>query len=267
MTNSDELPTSRLKDAIASPAVRLTLLVICLGVVGACWALASPIGASPDDDFHLGSIWCSSTAPDDQCVDIREQIVERLAQYSFLKSSGCQLPASPSIFSGVRTLPGRSKLRQLFRRSRANAGLYPDGYYQVMGLFVTDSPAQSVVAMKIHRVDSGLVVHGCSSGCRRISTSERVCAGSPRHYCSPWSVPVRVPTIRAAGLSLALAHSGAACTFMTTDRPRRIGWSAGVGAVSAAIALLAACRRRPLYRRYRGPSSPDLCSWLATCCS
>ena len=25
----------------------------------ACWALASPVGSSPDDNFHLASIWCA----------------------------------------------------------------------------------------------------------------------------------------------------------------------------------------------------------------
>ena len=26
---------------------------------GVAWAVSSPIGASPDDDYHLGSIWCT----------------------------------------------------------------------------------------------------------------------------------------------------------------------------------------------------------------
>src|SRR5660397_90017 len=41
------------------------------------WALASPIGASPDDDFHLPSIWCADdartdlSAPDPDHADLR----------------------------------------------------------------------------------------------------------------------------------------------------------------------------------------------------
>lgn len=32
------------------------------------WAFASPIGASPDDDYHLASIWCANDARPDLCA-------------------------------------------------------------------------------------------------------------------------------------------------------------------------------------------------------
>src|SRR5262245_53254713 len=32
-----------------------------------CWALASPVGASPDEDFHLGSIWCAQGIEAGRC--------------------------------------------------------------------------------------------------------------------------------------------------------------------------------------------------------
>ena len=32
------------------------------------WSLASPIGASPDDDFHLASIWCADAADTAACT-------------------------------------------------------------------------------------------------------------------------------------------------------------------------------------------------------
>ncbi|WP_425280775.1 DUF2142 domain-containing protein [Leucobacter coleopterorum] len=31
------------------------------------WALASPVGASPDEDFHLASIWCGSGEREGLC--------------------------------------------------------------------------------------------------------------------------------------------------------------------------------------------------------
>lgn len=34
----------------------------------AAWAFASPIGASPDDDYHLASIWCANEARTDLCA-------------------------------------------------------------------------------------------------------------------------------------------------------------------------------------------------------
>ena len=35
-----------------------TLVGVTMFVTGATWALSSPAGSSPDDDFHLPSIWC-----------------------------------------------------------------------------------------------------------------------------------------------------------------------------------------------------------------
>ena len=32
-------------------------LVLSVCGVGLAWAVAAPLGASPDDDYHLGSIW------------------------------------------------------------------------------------------------------------------------------------------------------------------------------------------------------------------
>lgn len=41
--------------------------VLALLALGA-WAFASPIGASPDDDYHLASIWCANEARTDLCT-------------------------------------------------------------------------------------------------------------------------------------------------------------------------------------------------------
>ena len=49
-------------------SIAVTVLVgLLLLVVGWSWAVSSPIGSSPDDDFHLGSIWCGSFADDGLC--------------------------------------------------------------------------------------------------------------------------------------------------------------------------------------------------------
>ncbi len=40
------------------------LTFLSLGV----WAVASPIGASPDDDYHLASIWCAQESRTDLCL-------------------------------------------------------------------------------------------------------------------------------------------------------------------------------------------------------
>ena len=42
-------------------------LVLSVCGVGAAWAVSSPLGASPDDDYHLGSIWCPPPLSESGC--------------------------------------------------------------------------------------------------------------------------------------------------------------------------------------------------------
>jgi len=45
--------------ALPSRVARAVTLVVALLVVLTGWLLAAPPGASPDDGYHLGSIWCA----------------------------------------------------------------------------------------------------------------------------------------------------------------------------------------------------------------
>ena len=38
-------------------SVSVVVVLAAALVSGICWSLASPIGASPDDDYHQASIW------------------------------------------------------------------------------------------------------------------------------------------------------------------------------------------------------------------
>ena len=100
-----------------------SLLLLC---VGGSWALASPLGSTPDEDFHLGSIWCSHTA---RTAVVRQRtgaqddpgtehviIPLDLAHQSFacfVFAPTCRRRARPDARSPIPTL------------SRANDGLYP----------------------------------------------------------------------------------------------------------------------------------------------
>lgn len=56
------LPTSdrSTTGAVSSrrPALTAGLLLLLMLLTGLGWAVGSPAGSSPDDDYHLGSIWC-----------------------------------------------------------------------------------------------------------------------------------------------------------------------------------------------------------------
>jgi Predicted membrane protein (DUF2142) len=121
---------------------------VSLLVVGLAWSLASPLGASPDDEFHLATIWCEA-GQRDLCRRTGEEIepgVERVlvvpelgpgvACYAFRPevSAGCQAVLE----AGQGLVPGR-----------ANDGLYPGGFYAVMSLLASSHLGRSVVLMRM----------------------------------------------------------------------------------------------------------------------
>ncbi len=122
----------------------VTLLVILVGV---SWAASSPVGSAPDDDFHLASIWCGKFADDELCSrvgvtdsddnDVRIPATVGGSIFCFVfrndQSAACQGQPDPQQLVGAR----------------ANKDAYPDGYYSVMSLFVSDSASASVMTMRI----------------------------------------------------------------------------------------------------------------------
>ena len=72
MTDPSPSPvTSGARGRVAAALRRLRVIhlvpVLVLVVLGG-WAVASPVGSAPDDDFHLTSIWCANGARADLCL-------------------------------------------------------------------------------------------------------------------------------------------------------------------------------------------------------
>ena len=120
---------------------------LALVVVGLAWTLASPIGASPDDDFHLGTIWCENgdpafcrrtgrTAGGIETVLVTPPIGQGMGCYHPMpdESAACQADALSE--SGL--VP-----------SRANDGLYPGGFYLAMSVLASSHVERSVLAMRM----------------------------------------------------------------------------------------------------------------------
>ncbi|MFC5503405.1 DUF2142 domain-containing protein [Lysinimonas soli] len=119
------------------------------------WSLASPIGSSPDDDYHLASIWCANSANTAACepgpkADERyvPEAVHR-APYCYNFKSGVSAACQSSYFSldpSKKVLTDRGSF----------TGSYPPVYYATMSLFVGDNILLSVIVMRI--VNSALFV-------------------------------------------------------------------------------------------------------------
>jgi hypothetical protein len=118
----------------------------CLFVALVGWAVASPVSATPDEDYHLASIWCShgtrpglcepGDQPDSRRVP-REILLDRCFSGQSEKSATCQWQITDG--------------QQLVDTTRGNFhdGMYPPVFYWFLGFFVTGDVTNSVLIMRI----------------------------------------------------------------------------------------------------------------------
>jgi len=122
-------------------ALAVGLLLVLLG-----WAVLTPVGSSPDDDYHLASIWCAAGERSGACeIDpentqarlVREDVADAYRCYAFNPevNASCTEELSSDPVSTTRV--------------NQTAGLYPPGFYAAMGALVGDDPAASVLAMRV----------------------------------------------------------------------------------------------------------------------
>lgn len=111
------------------------------------WAVASPVGASPDDDFHLVSTWCAGDGQVGMC-EIGGKTTERKVSEALVYSAcfalkseiGAECQADLDLFN-------RS---ELVETSRGNFdGKYPQLFYGVMHQFASSDIQTSAITMRI----------------------------------------------------------------------------------------------------------------------
>lgn len=129
-------------------ATRRTVLhvVLFLSLLGAgfSWILASPIGGSPDDDFHMGSIWCPRPASQSCETRMADGYEEILVPEPVALATDChvakteQSAACPVSLSNDRTAYS----------DRFDRGNYPTGYYRFHHLLIRHSVADSIILMR-----------------------------------------------------------------------------------------------------------------------
>jgi hypothetical protein len=125
-----------------------TVALICLAATFTmfAWALASPVGASPDDDFHLVSIYCAASGGNGLCTSTGNPETRNVA--IVLLKAPCF--AANSDASAACQLDGNIiKNHNLLETSRGNfTGQYPGVFYSAMSFFAQDDVESSVVAMR-----------------------------------------------------------------------------------------------------------------------
>ena len=147
---------SDLRGALRSQGVRAVLLVVALLVVLAGWLLAAPPGASPDDGYHLGSIWCADGFEDGICVEdlgsadeARALIPQSLLAltcftYDGSQSAACQLQALDQQFQ--RLVPATTNIN----------GERPALYYRTMHLLIGDGQDVTAATARIRTANAAV---------------------------------------------------------------------------------------------------------------
>jgi len=108
------------------------------------WSVSSPVGASPDDDFHLASIWCGLGDREGLCENRDDDAVQRYVPTAVTTATCYAFHSGESADCWDGEADGMSKVK------RANVDrLYPPLFYGTMSIFASPNVAASVMAMKL----------------------------------------------------------------------------------------------------------------------
>jgi hypothetical protein len=109
----------------------------------ASWAFATPVGSSPDEDFHLASIWCGAGHRDGLCEPGAKHGQERVPK---------ALITSPCFKMNKTKTADCQDLGDigLVSTSRVNAtAVYPPIYYAAMSIFAGRNVAVSTLTIRL----------------------------------------------------------------------------------------------------------------------
>lgn len=109
------------------------------------WAFASPVGAGPDDDYHLVSVWCANGGSD-QCLPGSESYT-RVVATGFTEMV-CYAQNGEQSAVCQEFSPAWDE--EMYETARGNfAGEYPPLYYATMRLMAGDDLQTSALAMRL----------------------------------------------------------------------------------------------------------------------
>lgn len=125
----------------------IILLPFALFVGLGAWALASPIGASPDDDFHLASIWCAGGDRPDLCA-LGEKPTERTVDSSLVNSSCFAFDQTVSASCQDSLDLFQADTPKVTTDRGSFSSNYPPVYYAVMNWFASPDIQLSALIMR-----------------------------------------------------------------------------------------------------------------------
>lgn len=133
---------SRTRHVLAAVGAAL-LLFLTLGA----WSLSSPVGSSPDDDFHLASIWCGQGERDGLCEAGSAENTRLVPDKAVSAACFVGKPSASAACQGSEFLDSGFTLVET---ARLNSGSqYPPGYYLVASAFAGDNVALSTIGIRL----------------------------------------------------------------------------------------------------------------------
>jgi Predicted membrane protein (DUF2142) len=131
----------------------VSLILTFFGLFFLSWALATPIGSSADDNYHLPSIWCSPTAIHSLCTKSEKDYIvpDQVSGNRF----GCYIQHEPieksrydinaTCIENSKTSPATSHSSYLNNLQH----LYPPVFYDISAIFVGHSVHATVISIRI----------------------------------------------------------------------------------------------------------------------
>lgn len=114
------------------------------------WGLSSPVGSSPDDNFHLVSIWCGQGEREGYCQTIPNE--PELRSVPMWVSGAACYAYNPEASAECQT-DNYGEPTQLVNVDYGNfQHIYPPVFYWVMSLFVGTNTIFSVLAMRLFNI-------------------------------------------------------------------------------------------------------------------
>ena len=215
-------------------AFAAALFVVLVG-----WAISTPVGSSPDDDYHLSSTWCALGEREGVCELDPADPMSRLLPEEVFQAHACYAFRSDVDASCADVLTDVVMVSTT--RVNETAGLYPGGFYEVMSVFVGSDAERSVLLMRLFNAGVAvlLLVGGLLLAPRGIARSTAVATMIVYVPMGLFIVPSTNPSSWAlTGISSVWIFG---LSLMLTDTwRRRRTWLLAVGAILGALMAMSA---------------------------
>lgn len=212
------------------------LILLCTTVVFGSWALSSPPGSGPDDEYHLSSIWCSHGYRIQYC-EKSESIYEVKVPLVLHRNGG---PRTLFCYAGDSRISARcireldpTAVTKLESSKRFNTSEIASRFYDANGYLVSANTNASILWMRFLQIAVSLALIGfviSSSGERKWAILLALFVGI---------VPVGlfiIPSTSPSSWAITGGFAAGACAmnfFKSTERRHKI--VAAVGFITAIL--------------------------------